>query len=216
MVPVLDRPFLEYQFAWLKKTGFNRFLLLVGHLSDQIRNYFGDGKERGLSIRYSCESSPMGTAGALKLAEPLIEESFLLLNGDSLLPVDYHLLIHRFKRIGCEAMVAAYDNREKIAPNNLSLSRDRGWATRYRKTDSVGMTHMDAGVYVFQKRVLGRIPPNRPYSFENELLPELAQEGVLAAYTTDIKCYDIGTPERLEVFEQAVASNLIRLKGVEP
>lgn len=199
MVPIHNRPFLEYQLLWLKRFGFDRVLLLVGHLAEKIMDYFGEGKRWGLSIRYSRESTPMGTAGAIKEAEALLEERFLVLNGDTFLPIDYRALVHHFREKDYDSLIVAYDNREKVAPNNLSLA-ENGHLSRYDKKSCVGMTHVDAGVYAFKKKVLERIPVGRPFSLEVELLPDLIRNGLLSAYPVSARYYDIGTPERLERF----------------
>lgn len=204
MVPVHQKPFLEYIVRWVARSGSKRFLLLVGYLGEQIEEYFGDGGKWGVELQYSYESTPMGTAGALKQAERLLEERFLLLNGDTFLPIDYASFASDFIQSDCEALVAAYQGPDLSSLYNLSVSPAEKKVTHYSKSTTQGMTHVDAGVYGFKKKTLLRIPPGKPFSLENEILPELIREQALKAHPVFERYYDIGTPERLEIFEKRV------------
>ena len=89
MAPVAGMPYLEHQLRLLERQSLRDVLLLTGYLGDQIESYFGNGGRLGLRIRYSRERRPLGTGGALREARRLLDESFLLMYGDSLLPIDY-------------------------------------------------------------------------------------------------------------------------------
>ncbi len=200
MVPIHGRPFLEYQIEWIRREGFDQILLLVGYLADQIERHFSDGSRWGVSIRYSREPSLMGTAGALKVASRQLQETFLLLNGDTYLPMDYGKFVRRFQEVGTTGLIAVYENSEAVAPNNVRVSSE-GLAVRFDKGDRGAMTHVDAGAYLFRKRVLERIPAGGPASLEGEVLPKMALEQDLTAYPITERYYDIGTFERLTLAE---------------
>ncbi len=85
MVKINGKPFLEYQLEMFKRSGFNRVLVCLGHLGKQIESYFGDGSRFAIDIKYSYEDKPLGTAGALKTAGPLLDERFFTIYGDSYL-----------------------------------------------------------------------------------------------------------------------------------
>src|SRR5450755_506174 len=89
MVPVAGRPYLEYQLRLLGEQSIRDIVLLTGYLGEQIEEYFGDGSRLGLSLRYSCEPAPMGTGGALRDGSSLLDDVFLVIYGDSYLPIDY-------------------------------------------------------------------------------------------------------------------------------
>src|SRR5208282_6436393 len=93
MIAVAGEPFLHHQLSLLRSFGIRRVLLLVAYLGDQIENYFGDGTSLGLQLGYSYESAPLGTGGALKNAEALLDDEFVVLNGDTYLAIDYAALI---------------------------------------------------------------------------------------------------------------------------
>src|SRR5581483_1322783 len=110
MLPVLGRPFIEHQIELLRASGVRRFLLLVGYLGEQIEAHLGDGARYGVTIEYSYEPTPLGTGGALKNAADKLEDDFLLINGDTLLELDYKALLSRFRESGRMVTIAATRN----------------------------------------------------------------------------------------------------------
>jgi NDP-sugar pyrophosphorylase family protein len=203
MVPVAGAPFLEHQLRLLRQQGITDIVLLTGHLGERIRDYFGDGAEFGLSIRYSRETTPMGTGGALREAADRLADRFLLLYGDSLLPIDYVDLLNVHRDTRTEGLVAVCDNRlaDTDVINNIALD-EHGFVVRYEK-DKPGdsqLTHVEAGVLALSRSVLSLIPPGF-VSLEHELYPKLIAQHQLAAYRTHQRFYDIGTPARLRVVE---------------
>lgn len=201
MVRVNGKPFLEHQIQRLESGGIKTLLLCIGYLGEQIREYFGDGSRFGVNIKYSVEEKPLGTGGALKNAEKELEKEFILLNGDTVTQVDYKKLMEIHKSSGKTGLVLLYDNSERIAANNISLGKD-GLVTAYSKKSSIGMTHVDAGVYVFNKKVLSLIPKNRKVSLEAEIFPKLIKQKELLGCKTKQRFYDMGTPERLKKMEE--------------
>ena len=93
LIPVCGKPFLERQIQLLTAQGFSQFTLCLGYRASQIMEYFGTGATWGVSLAYSVEPTPLGTAGALKHAAADFHETTLVLNGDTYLDVDYHALI---------------------------------------------------------------------------------------------------------------------------
>lgn len=200
MVPIHGRPFLEYQIEWIVQFGCERILLLVGHLAHVIHEHFQDGRRWGVSIAYSHEPAPMGTAGALKSAQPQLAPRFLLLNGDTYLPIDYRAMWRRFSQCDALGLMAVYDNTEGVAANNVRLAQD-GTVACYAKDGGPGLTHVAAGAYCFREDVLSRIPAGMAYSLEEDLLPTLGTSAEIASYPVHQRFYDIGTFERLAVAE---------------
>lgn len=97
MVPVNGKPFLEYEVGLLKQSGIGDFVLCVGHLGEQLEDYFGNGNKWGVRVRYSYDGPKLrGPAGALKGAEPLLEECFFVTYGDAYLRADYRSIMKVF------------------------------------------------------------------------------------------------------------------------
>ena len=88
VVPLVDRPFIRFMLDWLRSHGVDDVVMSCGHLASGVRNVLGDGAAFGIRLRYVEEPRPLGTGGALKFAEPLLDERFLMLNGDVLTDMD--------------------------------------------------------------------------------------------------------------------------------
>jgi len=202
MVPVLGRPFLEHQIEMLCRNDLTDILLLVGYRGEQVQEYFGTGHPWDVRISYSFEPEPLGTGGALRNAEKLLEEVFLLVYGDSYLPINYRDVAAAFRASGAAGMLVVYDNeKDTTVPRNVALGAD-GRVVRYEKNShNPALRHVEAGVLAFRREVVGLIEPGRKVSLEEEIFPLLIEEGRLAGYVTRQRFYDIGTPERLATFE---------------
>lgn len=212
MVCVFGRPFLEYQIRWLKSNGIREILLLTGYKGDKVQAYFKDGSSLGVILTYSHETSPLGTGGSLKLAEKKLESSFLLVYGDSFLPIDTAGLIQRFRDVDKTGMIVVYDNQPHDAgvPSNIDLDKE-GFVARYEKNSKDPLFHYtDAGVSVFKKEVIDFIPKGKKVSLEEEIFPRLVKDRELLGYITRQPFYDIGTRERIKRFEELVSSNTIK------
>lgn len=215
MIPVLGKPFLEHQLKMLSDAGFRRMLLLAGYLSQKIEEYFGDGSSFGYELSYSYEPSPMGTGGALKNAEALLDESFVLLTGDTYLAIDYGAFLDVFRKTGAEALLVAYEKNDaagnlpaNTVANNTQVAAD-GLLTAYRRgtgeglTD--GLTHVDAGAVAYRKSILSRIPAGQKCSLEDEIYPQLIRERAMRAWATTVPFYDMGTPAGLDALAAKLA-----------
>jgi NDP-sugar pyrophosphorylase family protein len=197
MIEVCGKPFLHHQFELLRSFGIRRVVVLVAYLGDQIENHFGDGSALGLHLSYAHELEPLGTGGALKNAAALLDEEFLLLNGDTYLAIDYAALANAFRASKALAMIVAYENGDARVPSNLALSAD-GRVAIYRKRDPRGLTHVDAGVIALRREVLAEIPAGRKCSLEEEIFPKLIERGQMKAWVTQEPFYDMGSPAGLE------------------
>ena len=204
MVLINGKPFLEYQLEMLKKNGFEDFILCTGYLGEKIEEYFGNGQKMGMQIKYSKENEPLGTGGALKNAEKLLENEFVLIYGDSFLPMDYKSLIADFNESKKLAMPVVFKNSPKIVLNNMEVSKT-GEVLHYDKKNQGRSNYVEAGVHILQKDVLNFVPENSAFSLEEELLPVLIKKGELNAHITDKRFYDIGTFDRLKIFTQVLS-----------
>ncbi|MFA6129459.1 MAG: sugar phosphate nucleotidyltransferase [Candidatus Omnitrophota bacterium] len=200
MVPILGKPFLQYQLEFARSLGLKRFLFLTGYLGDQIKKYFGDGKKFGVKIDYSREKKLLGTAGALRNAAPKLDKEFLLLNGDTFLPIDYNKLIKYFKQCGRVGMVSVYDNAKKIVANNIAVDKS-GLVIKYDKEDHKGMVCVDSGAVVFKKEVLSLVPAGEFCSLENDVFGKLIEKKELMVFTNSQRFYDMGSFQGLKVLK---------------
>ena len=201
MIRIKGKPFLEHQLELLKNNKISEILLCVGYRKDAIMDYFGDGCRFGLTIEYSIENGFLGTAGALKQAKDYLPADFILLYGDSYLPIDYIELIKFWARCSCNALVVCYDNSVKIAENNIYLGPDGRIGSYSKRNPVTQANYVEAGVSLLRKEVLNLIPAGREVSLEEEIFPVLIQAQQLNGYPISQRYYDIGTPGRLKEIE---------------
>lgn len=204
LVQVAGKPFLHWQLSEVALQGISDVVILVSYLGEQIEQAFGNGEKLGLNIRYVYEKEPMGTGGALKNAFPLLNDEFILLNGDSFLSAPLLEMLTALKKSDNEALMSVYDNEEPVpVPMNLELSGNL--IVKYEKGGGVaaGCTHVDSGVYALRKKVLLRT--NRDKFQLEELWPDLIGESKLVAFPVDERFFDIGTEERIKEFEEIVS-----------
>jgi NDP-sugar pyrophosphorylase family protein len=203
MLPVAGMPYLEHQLRLLAGQSLRDVLLLTGYLGGQIESYFGAGSRLGLRIRYSREFHPLGTGGALREARPKLAETFLLLYGDSLLPIEYAAVGRRLKDSAALGAIVVYrdPSGETSVHPNVALDRS-GLVARYDKTASdLTLEYVEAGASCFRREVLDLLPATGPASFEQCAFSALIARRRLAALPTAQRFYDIGTPERLRTIE---------------
>src|ERR1700722_10113529 len=106
VVPLVDRPFISFMLEWLHAHGIDDVIMSCGFLATSVRNVLGDGSSLGLRLRYVEEPEPRGTGGALKFAESLLDERFLMLNGDVLTDIDLSAQIDQHARTGAVGTLA--------------------------------------------------------------------------------------------------------------
>jgi NDP-sugar pyrophosphorylase family protein len=207
MVPVAGVPYLEHQLRDLARRGIGDIVLLTGYLGGQIEEYFGDGARLGLRVRYSREPKPLGTGGALKFASPLLDETFLVIYGDSYLPIDYAAMLAALDSSAATGIVATYLDRKGETGVHPNIAATGGFVTAYDKAGSSGLDldRVEAGVSAFRKSVLALIPEGDPVAFEPNVLPALAARRELLEWPAARRFFDIGTPERLKAIEEIFA-----------
>jgi NDP-sugar pyrophosphorylase family protein len=208
MVPVAGVPYLEHQLRLLASQDFTDVVLLTGYLGEQIEEYFLDGSRLGLHLRYSREHAPVGTGGALREARHLLSEEFLVIYGDSYLPIDYRTVGHRLKATGAAAVVVLYHDKhgETDVPGNVAMN-DREFVTRYDKSraNDPDLRYIEAGVLALRRSVIDLIPATGVVSLEQEIFPRLIERRALVGLPTTQRFYDIGTPERLRAIEELLS-----------
>jgi mannose-1-phosphate guanylyltransferase len=197
VVPLVDRPFIAYMLEWLRRHGVDDVIVSCGFLATAVRNVLGDGTQYGLRLRFVEEPEPRGTAGALKFAQDLLEERFLLLNGDILTDLDVVDQVAQHEATGAVATLALVPVEDPTAYGLVRLTGDRAVKEFVEKpsADQIDTKLISAGAYVLERAVLDLIPPDRNVSIEREIWPQLVGEG-LYGYAADAYWLDIGTPER--------------------
>src|SRR4051794_8795702 len=197
VVPLVDRPFIRFMIDWLHGHGVDDVVMSCGHLASGVRNVLGDGSALGIRLRYVEEPRPMGTGGALKYAEPLLAERFLMLNGDVLTDLDLTAQMQQHERTGAVATLALTPVEDPSA-YGLVRTREDGEVTEFVEKpspDQIDTNNISAGAYVLERSVLGLLEAGQSASIERQVFPRLVGNG-LYGFVGEAYWMDIGTPER--------------------
>ena len=195
LASVGDRPFLELLVRQLGGQGISQLVMCTGYLGEQVESVFQDGRGFGVTIEYSKEAVPLGTGGALKLAQSYLQEEseFLLLNGDSFLQVDFNELIGFHRRHGGLATMAVVSVEDASRYGTVQVRTDARVVKFAEKAGKSAPGIINAGVYVFGNTVLAQIPEGAA-SLERDVFPQIMERGVFAAEQKGL-FIDIGTPD---------------------
>ncbi|MCX7708730.1 MAG: nucleotidyltransferase family protein [Clostridia bacterium] len=195
------KPFLEYQINHLRKYGLVDIVLAVGFMHEKIEEYFKDGEEFGVSIKYSIESEPMGTGGALKKAEKLLtEDKILILNGDTLFDVDYKELIC-FDQLKKSRLTMALRQTYGSGRYGHVEVEDTGKIIQFVEKGIVNESgYINAGIYLVDRNLLNSIDYGKAISFEKEVIPRWLHENQIYGFIGTGYFIDIGIPEDYKQF----------------
>src|SRR5487761_583459 len=198
MVQVAGRPFLEWLLIELRTEGVTRVMLATGHRAEPIRTRLGDGSQLGVEIRYSHETAPLGTAGAVRQALADIRgQVVLVVNGDTYTHVPVAAMLEARRRHGALATLLAVRVPERGRYGALEIAADGTVAAFAEKRVGGDPGWISAGAYLVERSVIEGLPVGEPVSMETDVLPALVGRG-LRAVTSDGPFVDIGTPESLQ------------------
>jgi len=199
LLPIGYQPLLEYQIAYLRRFEFDRIILAIGFLQEQIVRYLDEHK-LGVRLRYSFEKQPLDTGGAIKNAELMLGSDFLALNGDVIFSeLDLDKLIYAHKRSEAFATVVLARSRTPSRFSAVELDSENkvvSFIEHPRKhAEAEGETWVNAGVYVLRPAVLGKIRKGARASLESDVFPKLMREGKISGYKHEGYWADVGTPD---------------------
>lgn len=199
LAPVHGEPFLTLILKRLAAQGIQDIVIGTGYLAPQIESYFGNGEALGLRIRYSVEERPVGTGGAVRLALPQLTSPFLVMNGDTLVDADLQALLTEHTFRAADLSIACVRSRPNEARGTLILGPDHRVASFAEKNAEIPGRHVNAGIYVFEERVIAGYPVNQSLSLELEVFPQAVAAG-LRVFGVEVAkgFHDIGTPEGYE------------------
>jgi D-glycero-alpha-D-manno-heptose 1-phosphate guanylyltransferase len=190
-----NRPFLELLVRQLCAQEIRQLVMCTGYLAEQIKEVFNDGNQFDVTIEYSEETVPLGTAGALRLASRYIqhEVEFLVLNGDSFLDIDLNSFLRFHRKHGNCATMAVVSVEDTSRFGTVQIGPEGRILSFVEKTGERAPGIINAGVYVFSNTVLEQIPKGHA-SLERDVLPHLLEQGVYA-FEQQGMFIDIGIPE---------------------
>lgn len=212
MLPVGGKPVLEHLINLCHFHGLNDIIISTHYLPEKISNYFQDGTKFNVHFIYSHETMRLGSAGAIKLAAPLlINDSFIVFNGDVLTNVNLTKMIkfHQQKKGLATFLVHSTDHPYD---SDIVEFDSTGLITKFfrPKAGDKFQPLTKTGTHIFESKVLDFIPSGRFYSLESQLIPDLlAKNQSLYAYSSNCYSKDMGTPERLNQVKQDYDANKI-------
>ncbi|MCD6358919.1 MAG: NDP-sugar synthase [Dehalococcoidia bacterium] len=200
MVPVLNHPFLEHMFTYLKSHGIDEVILTLCYLPDQIRDYFGYGEKMGIQLTYVMETSPLGTAGAVKNAAEHLNDTFFVFNGDIFTDMDLTAMLrfHREQRATATIALTPVDDPSAFGVVETDKQHKIQRFVEKPKPGTIKSNMINAGTYILEPGVLEYIPHNTPFMFEHHLFPLLLEkEELLTGYPSPEGYWlDTGTPSK--------------------
>jgi mannose-1-phosphate guanylyltransferase len=215
VVPLAGRPFIAYMLDWLRGHGIEEAIIASGFMAEEVRAVLGDGAGLGIHLEYVLEPKPLGTGGALKYAQELLKDRFLMLNGDVLTDIDLGAQLAQHERTGARATLALVEVEDPSAYGLVRLAADNSVQEFIEKPPSAEPPHLiNAGVYVLERDVLDEIAPaGTPSSIEHDVFPRLIGRG-LFGHPASGYWLDIGTPERylkgtFDLLDGTVRSDLL-------
>lgn len=218
LINVCDKPVLQHQIENFIRCGFKDFILIIGHLREKIKDYFGDGSSLGVNISYFEEEVPLGTAGALPFIKDMIgEDDFFLVNGDIMFDVDFNRFLQFHRSHDATASIIVHPNSHPY-DSGLVISDSSGKVTGWlNKEDSrtYYKNAVNAGVHILSYKAFGFFPEvGGKIDLDRDIFKRLIPAGGLYAYYSPEYIRDMGTPDRYAAVCHDCLSGFISYKNL--
>jgi N-acetyl-alpha-D-muramate 1-phosphate uridylyltransferase len=196
LVTIAGRPFIAHQLRLLHSQGLRRIVLCVGYLGEMIKKELGNGTSLGMQIDYSFDGPTLlGTGGALRRALPKLGEQFLVIYGDSYMPVNYPAIMEAFVLSKKPALMTILRNDDCWDASNVWF--EAGEIHRYDKTlRTAEMRHIDYGIAILSAQVFAPYPDDLALDLA-DVYARLVADKQMAAYEVKQRFYEIGSPKGL-------------------
>ena len=222
MIPILQKPVMEFLLELLREHGFTEIMVNVSHLAEEIENYFRDGQRFGVEIAYSFEGriedgeligDAMGSAGGLKKIQNFqhfFDDTFVVLCGDALVDLDLTEAVKRHKAKGALAsLITKRVPRDQVSSYGVVVTDDKGRVLSFQEKPEVDQAASDminTGIYIFEPEVLDFVPSDQPFDIGSDLFPKLVAAGApFYALPMEFEWVDIG---KVPDYWQAIRSVL--------
>jgi NDP-sugar pyrophosphorylase family protein len=212
LVPVLGRPFADWQLTHLAAQGVNRITCCIGYRGHMLRDHVGDGSRFGLEISWIDEGEQLrGTGGALRLAldEGALDDAFFVLFGDSYLPIDLASVEQAWRLSAMPALMTVMRNEGRWDASNAIYANSRVVLYDKQRPEErrSEMLWIDYGLSVLTSDVVGRVIPSGAVADLADVMRELSLAGLLAGLEVDQRFYEVGSPEGVRDLEDHLQSS---------
>ena len=222
MIPILQKPVMEFLLELLRQHGFTEIMVNVSHLAEEIENYFRDGQRFGVEIAYSFEGriedgeligDALGSAGGLKKIQTFqhfFDDTFVVLCGDALIDLDLSEAVRRHKAKGAMAsLITKRVPRDQVSSYGVVVTDDDGRVRSFQEkpaVDEAASDMINTGIYIFEPEVLDYVPDGVPFDIGSDLFPRLVADGAaFYALPMEFEWVDIG---KVPDYWQAIRSVL--------
>jgi mannose-1-phosphate guanylyltransferase len=209
LIPILQKPVMEFLLELLRQHGCDQIVVNVSHLAKEIEDYFKDGQRFGVQLAYSFEGrivdgqlvgEALGSAGGMRRIHdfyPFFDDTFVVLCGDALIDLDLTAAVNWHKQKGSIATIVTKSvPREQVPSYGVVVTDETGRVKTFQEKPSVEealSTEINTGIYIFEPEVLDYIPSGQEYDIGSELFPRLVEMGApFYAVPMDFQWVDIG------------------------
>ena len=215
MMPIVNEPMMEHIVRLLESHGFEDIVVTVAFLANHIRNYFGDGSEFGVRMRYATEEAPLGTAGSVRNAMDELDDTFLVISGDVVSDVDLSAIVETHRKNEAAATIAL-KRVENPVEFGIVITRDDGTIERFLEKPTWGQVFSDTintGIYVLEPTVFDEIPAGEVVDFSGDVFPAMLARGEkLVGCVLDGYWEDVGTLEAYRSVHDDILGGRVRLE----
>ena len=219
MLEISGYPILYHQMMNLKKNGITDITVIIGHLGNVIKDYFGDGKQFGLNISYVEENpqKPLGTAGSLYFLKDKLKENFVFLLADVFIDIDFEKMEQYHIANNADVTLLTHSNGH---PFDSDLVVEEGGVVKafdYKSNDRTTYNYknlVNAGVMIFSPSVFKYLTELRKYNYEKDIIVPLINEGKVVSYKSSEYAKDMGTPERYRRVQEDYNSGICDAKNL--
>lgn len=219
MLEISGYPILYHQMMNLKKNGITDITVIIGHLGNVIKDYFGDGKQFGLNISYVEEDpqKPLGTAGSLYFLKDKLKENFVFLLADVFIDIDFEKMEQYHIANNADVTLLTHPNGH---PFDSDLVVEEGGVVKafdYKSNDRTTYNYknlVNAGVMIFSPSVFKYLTELRKYNYEKDIIVPLINEGKVVSYKSSEYAKDMGTPERYRRVQEDYNSGICDAKNL--
>jgi mannose-1-phosphate guanylyltransferase/phosphomannomutase len=212
MLPIVGKPMMQHIIKLASRHGITELVATVHFLASVVRNFFGSGSDLGVSLSYVTEQEPLGTAGSVKNAGPLLDDRTLVLSGDSVTDVDLSDLVRFHESKGAAATIVL-KRVENPLEFGIVITDDQGRVERFLEKPGWGDVFSDTintGIYVLEREVIDLIPPGEEFDFSKDLFPLLLDKGLpIHGYVTDRFWTDVGNLDAYLAAQRAVLDRAV-------
>ena len=206
LVELAGEPFIAHQLRLLQHNGFSDIVICAWYRGEMISDYVDTGAQFGLNVTYSFDGErPLGTAGAIRNAIPLLGSNFFVLYGDSYLPCDYRQIQSSFKTQGKHGLMTVYLNNGKWDSSNVEYVGKKLIAYD-KQVKTPGMKYIDYGLGVFNRKAFDSLQENTVSDLE-EIYQMLLNKNELAAYKVKNRFYEIGSKNGLKELDRLLSKS---------